>query len=251
MDPGSGPGRPPSGGLRPSELEIQRSHRQPVLLILGLLLAGAGAAVATDAEASDAPGALPSPSPELSLTTDVLLALQADLAPDGEQPAMTAGSASSLAQSQVARPTTNELAIFPSAIKSTVMPWLEAEPTYAGSRLDPGTGQLVVSLTREDPAVVAKLDARVPGGSVGWRLESAGYTWQQLKAVTRAVGRTGRARCREATRSSPCCALITRFGSMVPTTISSAIGRRASAEHEPTIHMWGRRTHPFPSSYRV
>ncbi len=107
--------------------------------------------------------------------------------PDGGKPAMTAESAPSPAPSQVARPTTNELAIFSSAIKSTVMPWLEAEPTYAGTRLDPETGQLVVSLTRDDPAVVAKLDARVPGGRAGWRLEPAAYTWQQLKAATRAA----------------------------------------------------------------
>lgn len=79
------------------------------------------------------------------------------------------------------RPTPNELAIFSHAVAVDVLPWLETQPVYAGAWLDREAGQLVVSLTEPDPEVVAGLDARVPGGPDGWRLEVPEYTWKQLR----------------------------------------------------------------------
>jgi hypothetical protein len=89
------------------------------------------------------------------------------------------------------RPTPNELAIFSSAVKRNVLPWLEQQPGYAGVWLDREEGELVVSLTEPDPAVIAGLDARTPGGRDGWRLEMTGTTWQELKAATRKAWRVG------------------------------------------------------------
>lgn len=87
------------------------------------------------------------------------------------------------------RPTPNELTIFSSAVRRNVLPWLEQQPEYAGAWLDPEVGQLVVSLTEADPAVIAGLDARTPGGREGWCLETTGTTWQELKAATRRAWR--------------------------------------------------------------
>ncbi len=79
------------------------------------------------------------------------------------------------------RPTPNDLAAFSDAVARNVLPWLERQPQYAGTRLDRDAGQVVVSLTEADPEVIAGLDARVPGGSDGWRLEVPEYTWKQLR----------------------------------------------------------------------
>ena len=87
------------------------------------------------------------------------------------------------------RLTPNELAIFSSAVKRNVLPWLEQQPEYAGAWLDPEEGELVVSLTEADPAVIAGLDARTPGGREGWRLETTGTTWQELMPATRRAWR--------------------------------------------------------------
>lgn len=79
------------------------------------------------------------------------------------------------------RPTPNDLAAFSDAVARNFLPWLERQPQYAGSRLDRDAGQVIVSLTEADPGVIAGLDARMPGGSDGWRLELLEYTWKQLR----------------------------------------------------------------------
>ncbi len=92
---------------------------------------------------------------------------------------------SSAAVTQAAdRPTPNELAIFSDDVQRQVMPWLEQQPEYAGMWLDRDAVQIVVSLTDADPEIIAGLDARVPGGGDGWRLEVPAYTWKQLSRAT-------------------------------------------------------------------